>query len=251
MIKILYICIILLFPLLTIRGLFIFYKSKINLKIITGAFFLKALPKIFIFLILVTILFLLITIINYNKYYIVLKFTRDFKSAFFQIPEYLSVAIMEEFLFRILLFASLIHYVYSKKMLIIISSLFFALFHFPSNGLHFISYFLGGITYGYAFVKFQSILLPIGIHFFWNYIQGAIFGYPVSGNESDGLINLTIISNEIYNGGNHGLEGSLAGIIMRIIIIITIFILPSGAKNEKFLDFKNPFFNQQVENNKN
>ncbi|WP_439482195.1 CPBP family intramembrane glutamic endopeptidase [Cyclobacterium plantarum] len=249
MIKIICITIILLFPLLAIRGLFIIYKNRINLREITGIYFFKFLSKISLFLILIFILFLLITIINYNKSYIILQFTKDFKLLFLQIPQYLSIAIIEEFLFRVLLFVSLIHYVQNKNMLIIISSLFFALFHFPINALHFTSYFLAGFMYGYSFVKFQSILLPIGIHFFWNYIQGAIFGYPVSGAESDGLINLTIISNEIYNGGNQGIEGSYAGLFMRIIIIFSIYILPSEEQNEKFLNFLNPFLNPLVDNN--
>lgn len=46
--------------------------------------------------------------------------------------------------------------------------------------------------YGYAFVKFQSIWVPIAIHFSWNFIQGAVFGFPVSGMPSEGILPLEI-----------------------------------------------------------
>jgi hypothetical protein len=57
---------------------------------------------------------------------------------------------------------------------------------------------------GYAFVKFQTILVPIGIGFSWNFVQGAVFGSPVSGVVFDGLFSMTIIPREVSSGGSLG-----------------------------------------------
>ena len=226
---------------LSIRGFYIFYNSKLKLIDIAKYYFLENLTYNIYFFIYILILFYFIILINIYNDYIFLNFTNNYKRTFSQIPKYLSLAIVEELIFRILLFASLIHYISNKNTLIFFTSVLFSLYHFPTNGIYFTSYFFAGIIYGYSFVKFQSILIPIGIHFSWNFIQGAIFGFPVSGIESEGLLNIRIIPHEIYNGGSQGPEGSLLGIMIRLAIILLIYTLPSKQTNDKFLKYASDF----------
>lgn len=232
---------LILILILSIRGFYIFYNNKVKLREIAGIYFLESLNYSIFFFILILILFYSIILLNIYNDYVVLNFTNNYKIIFSQIPKYLSIAIVEEFIFRILLFASLIHYISNKNALIFSTSVLFSLYHFPTNGIYFVSYFLAGIMYGYSFVKFQSIFIPIGIHFSWNFVQGAIFGFPVSGMESDGLLNISIIPHEIYNGGSQGPEGSILGIIIRLAIILLIYTLPSKQTNGQFLKYANDF----------
>ncbi|WP_163379649.1 CPBP family intramembrane glutamic endopeptidase [Cyclobacterium sp. SYSU L10401] len=227
MLEILSILSLILIFIFSIRAFYIFYNNKVELREIAGIYFLESLTYNLYFFILIFILFYFIILLNIYNGYIVLNFTNNYKIIFSHIPKYLSIAIVEEFIFRILLFASLIHYISNKNALIFFTSVLFSLYHFPTNGVYFVSYFLAGIMYGYSFVKFQFILIPTGIHFSWNFIQGAIFGFPVSGIQSEGFLNISIIPDEIYNGGSQGPEGSLFGIMIRLAIILLIYFLPS------------------------
>ncbi|WP_114748567.1 CPBP family intramembrane glutamic endopeptidase [Pleomorphovibrio marinus] len=237
MIETISICSIVLIFILGIRGLFLIYKNRNFIKDIFGLYFLKFIPKLIFIFILVKVLFFTITYINIIYDYIEIITISHFKFVFFQIPNFLSTVILEEFVFRVLLFASLIHYIKNNIYLILFTSLLFSFYHFPNEVILFISYFIAGIMYGYAFVKYQSILVPIGIHFSWNFVQGAVFGYPVSGEVSDGLLSLTIIPNIFFNGGSHGPEGSIAGILMRLVIILVILAFPTPKENKYFLKF--------------
>jgi membrane protease YdiL (CAAX protease family) len=169
---------------------------------------------------------------NYVKYYLNL----NPKILLSGIISNLSIAVLEEFIFRIFLFISLIQFIPNKKLLIITTSMMFSLYHFPSDGILFLSYLLGGIMYGYAFIKFHSILVPIGLHFSWNFVQGSLFGFPVSGQASEGILVLEIIPNVIYNGGSFGPEGSMLGILIRIAIIFSIYLLPTPKNKCDFLN---------------
>ena len=103
------------------------------------------------------------------------------------------------------------------------------------------SYFLAGLMYGLAFLKFKSIWAATGLHFTWNYFQGAIFSFPVSRGIANGYFNLNINDNWIWNGGDIGPEGSVFGVLCRILIIIIIFLLANKyeiKKSIKFLDIK-------------
>lgn len=219
------------------RGIILIYFSKRPLNYLFGVNLSSNILKIdLLFFAIILSLFALLTTINYLKGYVLNLSFIPSASVILNVPTFLLAATLEEMLFRALLFASLIHYVNNKNMLILLTSILFALYHFPNNVLHFTSYLLGGIMYGYAFVKFQSLLVPIGIHFSWNYVQGALFGYPVSGHEFQGLISMALIPNVYYNGGSQGPEGSIAGIIIRLIIVLMIYILSSKELNEKFLN---------------
>ena len=92
--------------------------------------------------------------------------------------------------------------------------------------------------YGYAFLKFQTVWVPIAIHFFWNFIQGPVLGLPVSGMEQEGLLRLEIVPDMFFNGGDQGPEGSILGILLRLVIILMIYLIPAVSGNHEFLKFK-------------
>ncbi|MFC4870258.1 CPBP family intramembrane glutamic endopeptidase [Negadavirga shengliensis] len=153
-------------------------------------------------------------------------------------PDPLAVSLYEEFIFRALMFSSLVTLTPDRRVLLGVSSLIFCLAHFPSDIATFVSYFVGGLVYGYAFLKFQSLWVPVGIHFAWNFFQGQVFGFPVSGIPSYGLLSTSIAPDAYLNGGEIGPEGSMVGVLARLIILSWLFLSPAMQENDSFLIFK-------------
>ncbi|WP_439489196.1 CPBP family intramembrane glutamic endopeptidase, partial [Algoriphagus sp.] len=185
---------------LSIRGFYVLYLLRDKARSFIGINLdHKSLAVLVLFFGLVFLCFLAITFLNVRSNLAEFHVNENFNSWIRSIIGDLSGAVLEEFFFRMLLFCSLIEFVRNKTVLILITSLLFAASHFPDSALLFLSYFIGGIMYGYSYVKFQNIVVPIGIHFFWNFIQGTVFGYPVSGNSSEGYFFLTIVPDTVFN----------------------------------------------------
>ena len=84
------------------------------------------------------------------------------------------------------------------------------------------------------FMKSKNIWMPIGYHITWNYFQGYIWGFKVSGTNSNGLYAIENITNNIINGGDFGPEG---GVIVTIIICLTFYFVYRYYKNDNIEDF--------------
>jgi membrane protease YdiL (CAAX protease family) len=103
----------------------------------------------------------------------------------------------------------------------IISSVIFGILHGANPDvsiLGIINLFLIGFLYGYAYVVSGSLAFPIGLHTAWNFFQGNVFGFNVSGFKPEVTFILTKnIDNDLISGGNFGPE---AGLIMLPTILI-------------------------------
>ncbi|MFH1196654.1 MAG: CPBP family glutamic-type intramembrane protease [bacterium] len=74
------------------------------------------------------------------------------------------------------------------------------------------------VLFGYAYLIRGSLALPIGLHISWNFSQGNIFGYPVSGVGTDvSIIKTKVTGAEVWTGGDFGPE---AGLIIIVAILI-------------------------------
>jgi membrane protease YdiL (CAAX protease family) len=225
---------------LGIRGMYLFYVNRYEVRAIFGVetspvswrVSLVFFALIFFLFLGLTFLNVLIDLVEVDSINKVEVLGRSFLSV-------MSIAILEEFVFRLLLFYSLVEFIKSRAIIVIIVSVLFSIFHMPETPILFFSYFLGGVMYGCSYIKFQNILVPIAIHFSWNYVQGAIFGYPVTGSISDGLLSISIIPDIAFNGGDQGPEGSYAGIVMRLLIILGVYLVTYNPANVKFLTLNN------------
>ncbi|WP_234117410.1 hypothetical protein [Clostridium hydrogenum] len=76
----------------------------------------------------------------------------------------------------------------------------------------------------HAYLEIRNLIFPIALHFSWNFFQGPIFGFPVSGLKFPGMISQSITSNNnTLMGGMYGPEGGIIGIGFRILVIVLTF----------------------------
>lgn len=114
---------------------------------------------------------------------------------------------------------------FNKYVALIISSLVFMIMHLgnPNIGiLSLVNLFLAGIFLGIYTIHKNNLWFPIGAHLTWNYLQGPIFGFEVSGNKINSLFEQKLNGHELLTGGNFGFEGS---IILTLFLIISIFFM--------------------------
>jgi len=69
--------------------------------------------------------------------------------------------------------------------------------------------FAAGLFLAYAWLRTRALWLPIGIHIGWNFLQGPIFGFEVSGNPTPSLIRHVVTGPDLITGGAFGPEAGL------------------------------------------
>jgi membrane protease YdiL (CAAX protease family) len=108
---------------------------------------------------------------------------------------------------------------------VFISSLGFSVLHldnphagWPSTlGILAAGYFLA-----YGWIRTGQLWLPIGLHIGWNFFEGPIFGFPVSGLNTFRLIHHSIHGPTMITGGDFGPE---AGLILLPAIVVGALLI--------------------------
>ena len=114
---------------------------------------------------------------------------------------------------------------FNKYIALAISSLVFMTMHLGNPNidiLPILNLFLAGIFLGVYSIHKNNLWFPIGAHFTWNYLQGPIYGFEVSGNKINSLFEQELKGNDILTGGNFGYEGS---IILTVFLIAGIYLM--------------------------
>lgn len=110
---------------------------------------------------------------------------------------------------------------------LLISSTLFGLMHLTNPNVNYIAVIniiLVGLFYGLYVIKTNDLWAVCGMHSAWNFAQGNIFGFEVSGLDVSvgSLIDLNLVGNNVITGGAFGPE---AGIIATFILLVSIGIL--------------------------
>ena len=110
---------------------------------------------------------------------------------------------------------------------LLISSTLFGLMHLTNPNVNYIAVIniiFVGLFYGLYVIKTNDLWSVCGMHSAWNFAQGNIFGFEVSGLDVSvgSLIDLNLVGNNVITGGAFGPE---AGIISTFILLVSIGIL--------------------------
>ena len=133
---------------------------------------------------------------------------------------FLVVAVGEEVLFRGIVFRMLDQQ-WGTAVALIVSALIFGFVHITNDNATVWSSVAiaveAGLLLGAAYKWAGNLWLPIGIHWSWNFFQGPIFGFAVSGNDTRSLIKPVIEGSEWLTGGSFGAEASILAFVTGLI----------------------------------
>ena len=96
---------------------------------------------------------------------------------------------------------------------VLISSCFFALAHLGNPNISVASIaglILAGVFLAFGYTRTRQLWLPIGLHTGWNFFEGTVFGFPVSGMaDFPRLLHPTVNGPALLTGGAFGPEAGL------------------------------------------
>ncbi len=109
----------------------------------------------------------------------------------------------------------------------VLMSMFFGLLHLANANATLVSTLyltVAGLFLGLGFVLTGELAISIGLHFAWNFAQGFIFGFPVSG----GANNLSLLATQqggpdVWTGGAFGPEGGLIGLLAILLGTLMVY----------------------------
>ncbi len=87
-----------------------------------------------------------------------------------------------------------------------------------------IELFLGAVLLGLAYLRTRSLALSIGIHIGWNWAQGHLLGFGVSGFEHAGWFRPLLQDRpEWVTGGSFGPEASVFAVVVDVVLIALLW----------------------------
>ena len=108
---------------------------------------------------------------------------------------------------------------------VIISSAVFGLLHLGNPNATWVSaagIFFAGVYLAYGYIRTRQLWLSIGLHIGWNFFEGVVFGFPVSGLDIYALTRIKVHGPELWTGGAFGPE---AGLIVLPSLMLGAFLI--------------------------
>ena len=131
---------------------------------------------------------------------------------------FILVGISEEMFFRGYVMSTMASRGNKKWVIYVVSAVIFSLAHVGNPNVSIIGLVniaLVGVLFAYMFDATKSLWLPVGYHITWNYFQGNVFGFAVSGTTPNGIYGVEVAEGRDWlTGGAFGLEGGLLATIL-------------------------------------
>ncbi|WP_458414448.1 lysostaphin resistance A-like protein [Schinkia sp. CFF1] len=206
-----------------------FQFNRLHMKNFVFGLFLGGVSMSIIFAILVFAGF-----VQLNSSLLVPKFS---VYSFIFLILFILVGFSEEIFFRGYIMKTMEDRQNSKWLIYLISALIFSLFHGMNPNVSIFGLLnigLVGLFFSYMYDVTKSLWMPIGYHITWNYFQGNVFGFPVSGTDPHGMYTITLQSTkEFITGGSFGPEG---GLLATIVIVLGVIVTKLYMKNNNKLN---------------
>jgi membrane protease YdiL (CAAX protease family) len=133
---------------------------------------------------------------------------------------FICVAVSEELVVRGY-FLQVLNEVWGGAVSVVVTSLFWGFAHLlnpRATMLGSLNIVVAGLIFAYAYSLTGKLWLPIALHFSWNFAEGAIFGYPVSGFPVSGPVFEPLVNGpQEMTGGLFGPEGGLLSLLAILI----------------------------------
>lgn len=143
---------------------------------------------------------------------------------------FLCAALLEETFFRGFMFQRLLDGIGVGPAQIAMAALF-VVAHWGNPGMEggtqvvaALDLFLGSLMLGLAYLRTRSLALPVGLHLGWNWMQGYVFGFGVSGYGYAGWF-MPVFGGkaEWLTGGNFGPESSVFSPLVSLVMIVLLW----------------------------
>lgn len=135
------------------------------------------------------------------------------------------VAIGEEVFFRGYLQRNIANLV-NPHLAWMITAFIFMVLHMGNpaqNSLAMPGIFAGGLLLGINYLFTKNLWFGISLHWAWNFLQGSVLGFPVSGNKLPAILSQTQQNSVWITGGGFGIEASAVVIVIELIMIFVLY----------------------------
>jgi membrane protease YdiL (CAAX protease family) len=139
----------------------------------------------------------------------------------------IAIAVGEEMVFRGYILNNLMQSL-NRWLALAISAALFALMHSNNPNVDLIAMvnlFGGGLLLGINYIFTKNLWFSIMLHTAWNFLQGPVLGFPVSGVNLPSILHLELKGSSLMSGGAFGLEASLITSILVIVAVLLLYIV--------------------------
>lgn len=139
----------------------------------------------------------------------------------------IAVALAEELVFRGYVLNNLMQSM-NRNGALILSAIIFAVLHSLNPNFNltaFLNILLAGLLLGINYIFTRNLWFGMMLHLSWNFIQGPILGFKVSGLELPTLLQQNIRGSILLTGGDFGLEASWLATVVFAIAIPVYYLL--------------------------
>jgi uncharacterized protein len=145
---------------------------------------------------------------------------------FIQLGLMAMIAFYEEAVFRGYILNNLMES-FGKWIALPVSAFLFTLFHLGNPGMNIVplaNIFLAGVLLGINYIYTKNIWFAVLFHFAWNFFQGPLLGYKVSGIDFSSLLQTELKGDLLLTGGEFGFEGSVLDLALTLIAILILYL---------------------------
>jgi len=164
-------------------------------------------------------------ILYFSKHLVWTDMTFNANDLFIEFGLLLMVAIYEETIFRGYILSNLMES-FNKWMALLVTSILFTLFHFDNPNINFIpliNVFLAGMLLGVNYMYSRNLWFAIMFHLGWNFFQGPILGYKISGFNLSTFLQTELKGDMLLTGGEFGFEGSVFCTALMLIATLLLY----------------------------